>query len=204
MKSYKHQIMEAYKETLIERAQEAGTVKKDDVVQDAQGQRYLVLETSENFEDVQQFDESGQTERWIQRSLRGNTQGKTWIAVQTRIGPAVLPYGEDGVSVVGQTTTFSEQTRQYQDVREACNDVMYEKKAQEDCGDKHDDDYKKMTEKDVSSEKDLKEFANTMAKAAFGDKVDSSKVDAIVKAAIDKSDGDWGAAVGFIKASFEK
>ena len=60
----------------------------------------------------------------------------------------------------------------------------------------------KMTEGKVASEKDLKAYAMTLAKAAFGDKTDEKKVDGIVKHAIEMSDGDWGKAAGIVTGSF--
>ena len=59
----------------------------------------------------------------------------------------------------------------------------------------------KLTEADITDEKSLKEYAMEMAKEIFGDKVDTKKVDAIVKNAIEKSDGDWGTAAGIVQSS---
>ena len=58
-----------------------------------------------------------------------------------------------------------------------------------------------MKEADIKDEAGLKEYAMELAKEAFDD-VDTGKVDAIVKNAIEKSGGDWGKAAGIVQSSF--
>jgi hypothetical protein len=59
-----------------------------------------------------------------------------------------------------------------------------------------------ITEGKVSSEKDLFDYAMAIAKKAFGDKVDTKKVQAIVDNAMKDSDGDFGKATGIVSGSF--
>ena len=56
----------------------------------------------------------------------------------------------------------------------------------------------------VSSKEDLMGYAMTLAKNAFGDEVDESKVESIVDNAIEKSDGDWAEAAGIVTGSFNE
>ena len=73
-----------------------------------------------------------------------------------------------------------------------------------DATDEIEDDEIVIDEKDVKSKEDLTGFAMSIASKAFGNKVDKKKVEAIVDGAIEKSDGDWGKAVGIVSHSFTK
>jgi len=54
----------------------------------------------------------------------------------------------------------------------------------------------------VESKEELKTYAMTLAKKAFGDDVDEGKIDDMVDNAIEKSEGDWEKAAGIITGSF--
>jgi hypothetical protein len=56
----------------------------------------------------------------------------------------------------------------------------------------------------VSSEKDLYDYAMTLAKNAFGDEVDEKKVQGIVDNAMKDSDGDFEKASGIVTGSFNE
>lgn len=63
----------------------------------------------------------------------------------------------------------------------------------------------KVTEKDINDEKSFRKYAEDILKKAHGDDYDESIADEVISGIIDKTeDGDWGAAVGRIKASLGK
>jgi hypothetical protein len=201
MKSLKAQILEAYNADLHKRYNEHEEVSTGDVVELHEGTRYQVLKASTNFEDIKGYDTDGTCDSYRRNCVNENKE-TLWVAFKDEFGQnSVLPYGEDGVTKAGTSNYKPAHTKFCDSIMEAYANVMTE-----DCSDgdkpKKDDDYM-MTEKDVASEADLKEFANAIAEKAFGDKVDQKKVDAIVKNAIEDSDGDWGKAAGIVANSFQ-
>jgi len=66
-----------------------------------------------------------------------------------------------------------------------------------------------ITEGEVKSEKDFREFAEKMAKEAFGDKFDEDKFNDTIKKFLDDNkdlvdDGNWGELVGMWEEGFTK
>ena len=56
----------------------------------------------------------------------------------------------------------------------------------------------------IESKEELKSYAMTLAKKAFGDDVDASKVNGIVDKAIKDSKGNWETAAGMVTGSFNE
>lgn len=53
-------------------------------------------------------------------------------------------------------------------------------------------------EAEVKSEKDFREYAQTVLKKAFSEEYDEEKADKVISGIIGKVDGDWGAAIGML------
>ena len=58
-----------------------------------------------------------------------------------------------------------------------------------------------VTEAEVKSDEEFKEYAMTVLKKAFGDEFDEAKAEEVVDGILKKCDGDYGAAVGMLTSS---
>lgn len=66
------------------------------------------------------------------------------------------------------------------------------------------DDAENLDEAKITSEKQFKEWAETVLKKAHGDNYDQSTADKVISdLAGDVEDGDWGAAVGRLSSGLE-
>lgn len=71
-------------------------------------------------------------------------------------------------------------------------------------GDDEKDETEKIDEANITSEKQFKEWAETVLKKAHGDNYDQSTADKVISdLAGDVEDGDWGAAVGRLSSGLE-
>jgi hypothetical protein len=60
---------------------------------------------------------------------------------------------------------------------------------------------KAVNEAEIKSDKEFKEYVNTVLKKAFGDKFDQAKADEVADGLISKHSGDYGAMVGALQVS---
>tara|TARA_R110002096_G_scaffold65164_2_gene158831 strand:- start:13 stop:495 length:483 start_codon:yes stop_codon:yes gene_type:complete len=72
----------------------------------------------------------------------------------------------------------------------------------DDDGDDDDDD--EISEAEVTSDDDFRDFAEATLKKAFGDDYDEEKAKKTIDGIIQKNDGDYGAMVGTLQSSIGK
>ena len=75
--------------------------------------------------------------------------------------------------------------------------------ASETIHDDDDDDYE-ISEAEVTSDDDFRDFAEATLKKAFGDDYDEEKAKKTIDGIIQKNDGDYGAMVGTLQSSIGK
>jgi hypothetical protein len=71
----------------------------------------------------------------------------------------------------------------------------------EHCGLRNSLSEAEITEAEVSSIEDFQEYATTVLKKAFGEEFDEAKAQKVIDGILDKSDGDYGTAVGILTNS---
>ena len=74
----------------------------------------------------------------------------------------------------------------------------------DDDGDDDDDDDDEISEAEVTSDDDFRDFAEATLKKAFGDDYDEEKAKKTIDGIIQKNDGDYGAMVGTLQSSIGK
>jgi hypothetical protein len=101
--SFRADILKAYNTSLAKRLDEAKEVKKGSTVEDLGGNRYEVVQVSNIFDDIKEFDVSNEAKAWVKRiEAEGkDPKGYTWMAVKDHLGrTAVYFYGTDGLTLV--------------------------------------------------------------------------------------------------------
>ena len=58
-----------------------------------------------------------------------------------------------------------------------------------------------VTEAEIKSDDEFKEYATTVLQKAFGEDYDEAKAEKVVSGILSKSDGDYGTAVGMLTSS---
>jgi hypothetical protein len=58
-----------------------------------------------------------------------------------------------------------------------------------------------VNEEEINSDKEFKEYAETVLQKAFGDEYDEAKAGEVIDGILSKSDGDYGAAIGMLTSS---
>ena len=74
----------------------------------------------------------------------------------------------------------------------------------DDGDDDDDDDDDEISEAEVTSDDDFRDFAEATLKKAFGDDYDEEKAKKTIDGIIQKNDGDYGAMVGTLQSSIGK
>ena len=85
-----------------------------------------------------------------------------------------------------------------EDLAQAIEEILYGKLKE---GDKVEDLGEEVTEAEVKSDEDFKEYAFAVLQKAFGDKFEEEKAQEVVDGLLSKHSGDYGAAVGALQSS---
>jgi len=98
--SSKLDILNAYYTSINERVEEVKSVKIKDLVEDNNGNRYIVEQISTDYNDVKEFDKLGQGEIWIKYN-KHLAENQTWLVIKDDKGKkTVTRYGDDGVRLI--------------------------------------------------------------------------------------------------------
>lgn len=208
MKSNRQQILEAYNEDLKNRSIESKQVKVGSFVENQiTGERYKVEVVSNNFSEVKHYDKSGEARSYKNNLLNENAT-ITWVGFTDEFGcKKVLPYGEDGVSIVKKSKVITETSKSHNSIMDAYNEVVCEDTNTEVNSRSTLIDYATKLAQQVYSgeevEDETDETEETVKEALdLADMPDKKVIAAMVDNAIRVSNEDWRKAKQIIKMTF--
>jgi hypothetical protein len=100
MNTQDKKFTEIYYDIMNERNTEAEKIKKGDIVENRHGARFVVEAISKDYEEVKEFDKTGECASYIKYSKRIN-ENTHWMGVRDKFNDIyVYPYNDDGVRFV--------------------------------------------------------------------------------------------------------
>jgi len=103
MHSRNNDFMRAYMESLTDREAEANSVEKKDTVENTRGERFIVEAVSKNFDDIKEYDKTGEATSYRKYSKHVN-ENTLWVAVKDGANDIyVYPYNDEGVCKIYET-----------------------------------------------------------------------------------------------------
>lgn len=128
-------VTQAYYDMLNERNTEAEKVNKGDIVENRKGNRFVVESISKDFEEVKNYDKTGECASYMKYSKRID-ENTHWVGVRDKFNDVyVYPYNDDGVRFV-ETAEKNETSVKHNSMMEAYLSVLnpIEEKADEKDG----------------------------------------------------------------------
>jgi len=114
---------QAYYEIMNDRNKEADTVKVKDIVENRHGARFVVEAISKDYEEVKEFDKSGECASYMKYSKRID-ETTHWVGVRDKFNDVyVYPYNDDGVRFV-ESSEQTETSKNHGSMMEAYMAVL--------------------------------------------------------------------------------